>query len=306
MRHILLTLLLLSCLHALAGVQSETVFFLQPDGRHYLLERSIHSDSPTHRFHVNKNVQLEDIRHISPARFEWDEQSDDQVNSLQFEAGGFTLIYPGSFAEDELKQDAQGDYHYRSWDGTRNHQGLYGYWYSPGQFDQFTYTWIVPDNIELLRYRSNQRGTWTRRPNAVSFYAEQVNNLTFEISCRVSPTSPPPPPDPEPTAAPAAATRVAASSPGDGAAGKPPPLQPGTPVRRTNNGRGRNADSDRDGTPDPDDLCPDTPAGSKVDQVGCPLDSDHDGIPDGVDRCLATAEETPVDTHGCELDPARP
>jgi len=292
MRPILLTLLLLCTLHARAGVQSEIIFFLQPDGKTYLVERSIHSASPTHRFHVDKSVQLEDIRHISPARFEWDNQSDEQVNSLLFEAGGFTLIYPGSFQERELQQDRQGDFHYRSWDGTRNGQGRYGYWYSPGRFDQFTYTWIVPQNIELLRYRSNQQGTWTRRPNAVSFYAEQVNNLTFEISYRVMPASasaaacPERPPQAQACPPAPAPAREAASAP-------PQTIRTSRPSS--------DGDADNDGVADRLDLCTGTPPGARVDRVGCPLDTDKDGVADGLDACIATPEDTAVDAKGCRL-----
>ena len=286
MRPILLTLLMLPLHPALAAVQSETVFFLQPDGRHYLLERSIHSDSPSHRFNVGKQVRLQDIRHISPARFEWDDQSSDQVNSLSFDAGGFTLIYPGSFSDRELHQSGNNSYEYKSWDGTRDAQGRYGYWYSPGQFDQFTYTWIVPDNIEILRYRSNHEGDWTRRDNAVSFYAEKVNNLTFEISYRVKPSQ----------ATPAATADCPPPQPAPSTSSCAEPAASFTPVRMSAR---PGDDSDADGIPDASDLCAGSPPGARVDQAGCALDSDRDGVADGIDQCIATEEDTPVDARGC-------
>jgi len=286
MRKILLPLLLIITLPALAGVQSETVFFLQPDGRSYLLERSIHSNSPTHRFHLDKRIHLDDIHHISPARFEWDD-SDERVNSLTFEAGGFTIIYPDRFNDSQLRQDQNGVLHYKSWDGRRNSNGRYGYWYAPGQFDQFSYTWIVPDNIKLLRYRSNQDGTWTRRNNAISFYAEKVNDLTFEMSYQVrTPAAPP------------QAVKNAAPT--------PPPVRQSankrpsaTPSPRTS-WPGR--DDDQDGIGNTDDLCPGTPARALVDKVGCALDTDRDGIPDRIDQCIATEAETPVDSNGCKIN----
>lgn len=292
MRPILL-LLLLPALPVHAGVQSETVFFLQADGRSYLLERSIHSDSPTHRFHLDKQITLNDIRHISPARFEWDDQSDDEVNSLTFDAGGFTLIYPSRFSDAEVSQDSRGDFHYKSWDGTRNAAGLYGYWYSPGDFDQFTYTWIVPDNIELQRYRSNRQGTWTRRSNAISFYAEKVNNLTFEMSYRVRPAKGQTTDRAEPMKAVPLAQPESIDCPPVPSCAEVASASRSVPA-------GQLGDSDEDGIDDASDLCPGTRAGSHVDKVGCALDTDADGVPDGVDRCIATAEETAVDTHGCE------
>ena len=95
-------------------------------------------------------------------------------------------------------------------------------------------------------------------------------------------------------------------------------------------------DSDNDGTPDSEDLCPRTEAGMRVDnrgceidsdddcvldkedkcpatpasvlvyregtQVGCPVDTDLDGVPDYVDQCAATPPGVGVDVNGCPLD----
>lgn len=289
MRPILLTLLLLTAT-AHATVQSDTVFFVKPDGRHYLVERSIHSGSPTHRFHLDKQVRLQDILHISPARYDWDTKSSDQLNSLTFNSGGFSVIYPGEFNATELQRDADGNYQYNSWNGQRDVDGHYGYWYSPGEFDQFSYTWILPDNAELLRYRSNRHGKWTRRGKAISFYAEMVNDLTFEISYRIEPATSQEscPPAPQQKKCPTT----------------PPPTPKALPVATAAN-RSPGTDRDGDKVADSDDLCPNTPRGAKVDRVGCPLDADHDKVPDGIDRCIATPDDTPVDTGGCAASPTR-
>lgn len=61
-------------------------------------------------------------------------------------------------------------------------------------------------------------------------------------------------------------------------------------------------DSDFDGVPDADDLCPNTPRGVIVDETGCPIDSDNDGVPDGLDACPNTPEGAMVDERGCPLD----
>ena len=61
-------------------------------------------------------------------------------------------------------------------------------------------------------------------------------------------------------------------------------------------------DSDRDGVPDGDDLCPNTPPGVIVDETGCPVDSDGDGVPDGVDACPNTPRGASVDERGCPTD----
>ena len=61
-------------------------------------------------------------------------------------------------------------------------------------------------------------------------------------------------------------------------------------------------DTDFDGVPDKDDLCPNTPRGVIVDQTGCPIDSDGDGVPDGLDACPNTPAGATVDERGCPMD----
>ncbi|GAB2526766.1 glycosyl hydrolase [Microbulbifer agarilyticus] len=68
---------------------------------------------------------------------------------------------------------------------------------------------------------------------------------------------------------------------------------PGSPVDIT-----PPVDSDSDGVPDRDDLCPVTSVGSTVNSVGCP-DSDGDGVFDNLDLCVLTPNESPVDAQGC-------
>lgn len=58
-------------------------------------------------------------------------------------------------------------------------------------------------------------------------------------------------------------------------------------------------DSDGDGVPDKQDLCPKTPRGTKVDKNGCPLDTDNDQVPDYQDKCPATPKGAKVDKNGC-------
>lgn len=61
-------------------------------------------------------------------------------------------------------------------------------------------------------------------------------------------------------------------------------------------------DTDFDGVPDKDDLCPNTQRGVIVDETGCPVDSDNDGVPDGLDACPNTPQGAMVDERGCPMD----
>ncbi len=60
-------------------------------------------------------------------------------------------------------------------------------------------------------------------------------------------------------------------------------------------------DSDGDGVPDIDDICPETPKGVPVDKHGCPLDSDGDGILDYLDKEPNSPKDARVDADGVAL-----
>ena len=63
-------------------------------------------------------------------------------------------------------------------------------------------------------------------------------------------------------------------------------------------------DSDNDGVPDKDDLCPDTDIGVEVNESGCSHennDYDNDGIFNKFDNCPETPENTTVNEYGCSF-----
>jgi OOP family OmpA-OmpF porin len=61
-------------------------------------------------------------------------------------------------------------------------------------------------------------------------------------------------------------------------------------------------DSDGDGVPDSEDLCPQNPQGIEVDPFGCPKDTDKDGVPDYLDQCPDTPPNVLTDNTGCPID----
>jgi hypothetical protein len=65
------------------------------------------------------------------------------------------------------------------------------------------------------------------------------------------------------------------------------------------------SDTDKDGIPDVNDLCPNNPKGIKVDGRGCPIDSDADGVPDYLDKEPNSKGGLPVDINGVELTKQR-
>jgi OOP family OmpA-OmpF porin len=68
---------------------------------------------------------------------------------------------------------------------------------------------------------------------------------------------------------------------------------------------GNAADSDRDGVPDVNDLCPNNSfeeLSRGVNPQGCPLHSDADRIPDYRDQCPDTPRGVRVTSTGCPID----
>lgn len=304
-----LTLLLLVWLStlsdkALAEVVSETLMFLNPDARSYLLQRALRSDAPRHRFYVDKGTQLEDFVYIDPNQYEWIDSAA-EANTLGFAQGDFVVMYPGRIPETQLRHQTDGTHVYDSWDGKTRADGHFGSWYAPGDFDRFVHAWILPPNLELVDYRSNREGEWVKRNNALTFFAEQVNDLTFTIRFRDK--------DGDGLAdsrdrCPGTATGITIGDDGcepdrDGdeiadGIDACPDSQRGVLVDRV----GCELDVDTDGVLDHLDRCPETPTGHAVDGRGCPLDSDGDRVTDGLDQCPGTDPSARVDSQGCELD----
>lgn len=259
-----------------AEIVGETLLFLDPDGRNYLIRRAVRSDAHLRRFHVDKRVRLQDFSHIDPNRYEWDDSAA-EVNTLSFHQGDFVVMYPGRFPDRQLQAQEDGSWVYQSWDGTIRPDGHFGIWNEPGDFDRFVYAWILPPNLELLGYDSNRPGEWVRRNKALSFFAERVNDLSFRIRFRER------------------------DSDGDGVSDRRDRC-PETPAGTSVGTDGCERDDDADGIGNALDRCPQTDPSARVDTSGCELDSDADGVVDHLDRCASTAGDTLVDDQGCATD----
>ncbi|MBT8448848.1 MAG: thrombospondin type 3 repeat-containing protein, partial [Gammaproteobacteria bacterium] len=254
---------------------SENIVYLQPDGKSYLLHRTMRTDWPRYDFHVDKQQPLDDFYFISPNEFEWDDASSETTNILKFNSGDYVVIYPGQFSTEVTVNDT-GIHRFNSWDGVKRSDGLFGIWNTPNDFKSFIYVWVVPENIEILSYKSNREGEWVKRHNAITFFATDTNNLTFEITYRQRDRDM------------------------DGVVDnidQCPETAAGIKVDAT----GCEVDTDKDGVIDSKDQCPNSLVGAKVDTVGCELDSDKDGVADSKDQCPNTSVGAKVNAAGCEL-----
>ncbi|MCB1736441.1 MAG: thrombospondin type 3 repeat-containing protein, partial [Gammaproteobacteria bacterium] len=258
-----------------AEVTSDTIVYLNDDAAGYLLHRTLRTDNTSYDFHVEKSVQLADFYYISPNKHEW-KADDEEVNTLHFNQGHFSVIYAAPFG-DSLVRGEDGIYTFTSSDGEPRANGHFGIWHHPENFTHLNYTWVMPAHFEVVDHASNREGEWVQRTNTLSFYTDDVNDVTFRIRFRER------------------------DSDGDGVVDRGdrcPDTAAGVPVDPS----GCPLDSDVDGVIDVLDQCPETPAVARVDAKGCELDSDADGVVDRLDLCPQTAAGLPVNTQGCELD----
>ncbi len=281
-----------------AEVVSETLIFLQQDGVRHLTQRALRSESPEHHFHVDKRLGQDDLSYVDPNRYEWDERSSDSSNVLIFKQGDFNVMYPGRFDAPELAVGADGIHTFNSWDGSKRPDGHFGMWHEPGNFTRFSYAWIFPANLELVDYASNREGEWVKRTNTLTFFAADVNDLTFTIRYRQKDSDG----DGVVDVADRCAGTAAGAGVGEDGCVPVPPVEPVVcpePAPPLDCGA---LDSDGDGVADAVDRCAETPLGIGVDAIGCPVDTDADGVPDYLDACADTRAKVFVDRAGCEPD----
>ncbi|NOR41473.1 MAG: OmpA family protein [Gammaproteobacteria bacterium] len=272
---LLITLVLSPMITHGSDVVSENMVFLKEDGKSYLLQRSMRTSHDKYDFHLDKDKGPATLYYIDPNEYEWDVSKPD-ANILKFNDGTFTVMYPGNYG-DQVTIDGNRVYTLNTWDGETLEDGHFGSWNKPDNFSRFVQAWVVPETFRIISYESNREGEWIERKNTLTFFAKDVNDVTFTVRYELI------------------------DADGDGVADSNDRCKD-TPAGVAVDVTGCEVDSDHDGVLDKQDRCADTPEGAVVDKHGCELDGDQDGVVDRLDKCPGTAEDAPVDRSGCELD----
>jgi outer membrane protein OmpA-like peptidoglycan-associated protein len=268
-------LLGLSATASAIDVVSENLVFLKEDGRSYLLQRTFRTGWDQYNFYLNKETGPAAIYYVDPPENEWVLDQPD-VNLLKFKTGTFTVMYPGDYGE-RVTVDEAGIYTLNTRDDVQREDGHFGSWNSPNNFTRFVQAWVIPDTFKILGYESNRDGEWVERNNTLTFYATDVNDLTFTVRYQLI------------------------DADGDGVADADDRCL-NTAEGVVVDEAGCEADTDHDGVIDLHDHCSSTPEGVVVDVQGCELDSDADGVVDSQDKCPGTVAGAEVDRKGCEMD----
>lgn len=172
----------------LAKVSYETVTFIDVDGHRYVNYATTRSAEETYSVFMDKAASLDDYLFVSPNSYQFDESSSEN-NVLRFQQGSYALMSQGDYIDNTAPEQSavtvdDGVYTLSTWDGSRHSNGHYGYWNTPENYANFASAWIFPKHFEVLEYYSNREGEWVRRGNALAFFANDTNDLTFEIRYR--------------------------------------------------------------------------------------------------------------------------
>jgi chemotaxis protein MotB len=171
---------------------SERIYFVQQDGRHAMVYTTSRTDYADYSIWFSKKDgympedYLKNFLYLFPKSGKWSSDAKPGYTVLKLPQGNFaSLEWNDLEAKGRLQIDSDGVYHYRNWDGeTRTPDGHYGLWNSPGDFEQVAYSWVFPENLEPVSYESNHTGEWVQRHNSITYYGNDVNDLTFNIQYR--------------------------------------------------------------------------------------------------------------------------
>jgi flagellar motor protein MotB len=174
---------------ASAEVNHETIAFIAEDGRRTVNYVTTRSTRSSYNLFMSKRDTLDPYLYIFPNQYDWDTTGDPTANVLRFQQGSYALLNQGDFGDPDdqrsrVRRDADGVYTLRTWDGSKRPDGHFGYWNTPEDFKQFAAVWVFPDNFEVVSHSSNREGQWVKRQNTLAFFAQNANDLTFEIRYR--------------------------------------------------------------------------------------------------------------------------
>jgi chemotaxis protein MotB len=175
-----------------ADAISERIYYIQQDGRHAMVYTTSRTDYSDYNlwFEAREDYTpedyLKDFLYLFPKDGEWTDDPKPGYTVLKLPLGNFaSLAWANLEDNNRLRVDDDGIYYYQNWDGqTRTPDGHYGLWNSPDAFEQIAYSWVFPENLEPVTYEANHEGEWVVRHNTITYYGEDVNDLTFNIQYR--------------------------------------------------------------------------------------------------------------------------
>lgn len=175
-------------------MSSETVMIVNTDGKTYTrFDGSRYGGNLN--LYVEPGDKPEDYAYFFPHNVRV-ERLNGQTDVFKIPPGGYSSMSTGTFStktpeggKPTLVINSDGSFTYNSWDGKTYHNNgkNYGLWATPHNFQYFSVAWVVPENIEIIKYSSNResRGQWKYRSPVLSFMGSNLNNFTYSVTYRV-------------------------------------------------------------------------------------------------------------------------
>lgn len=169
-------------------VVNETIIFLDEDGRHYVHYEATRTDKRYYNLFLggfldegeSPEDEMDEFMYLFPNDYSLRSSNGEPV--ARFPGGNYAFMRQGEL---ELDREEDGTLVYRNWSGeTPPAEGHYGVWYEPGGLSQVVRSWVFPRSLEIVDYRANREGEWVVRGNTLTFYAQDVNDLVFEVRYR--------------------------------------------------------------------------------------------------------------------------
>ena len=194
-RSLAIAILTLPCLFSTAQAEnavSERIYYVQQDGKQALVYTTSRTDYKSYSlwFDAKEGYQPEDylknFLYLFPNTGEWVSDPRPGHKVMKIPSGNFASLEWTDLEENgRLIVDSDGVYYYKNWDSvSKTEDGHYGLWNSPGNFKQIAYSWVFPANLEPVLYTSSHEGEWVLRQNTITYYGNDVNDLTFNIQYR--------------------------------------------------------------------------------------------------------------------------
>ena len=166
-----------------AKIVSETIIYLHEDGRSHFDYSTKRTSSPSSELYVESKKSLGEYIYFYPKGYTVDDKADESAIVITFPEAGFAAIKDGYF-DKKVTRDEDGVFTFKSWGGRKRKDGHFGFWTKGKNFTEFVYAWVFPDSFDIISYESNRKGDWILQSNTVSWYGENVNDITFTFKYR--------------------------------------------------------------------------------------------------------------------------
>ena len=170
-----------------ASYAKENIVVLDESGLNYTYFYKTRTPGTLTQY-ANRGWSPKDEIYFFPPNARFERREGDQ-DLWHIPAGGTSSMRRSRFGEGGdgryLVANANGTLTYNSYVGSTRKE-RYGDWFG-SDLDFYGLTWVFPENIEIVSYRSNadSKGRWRLQPPVLTFIGKDLNNFTYSVTYRI-------------------------------------------------------------------------------------------------------------------------